>query len=111
MAKNGKKSNKLAELGKERGYLTSDEISKSLSSSEIDSEDVNDLIDLGIDVINDKKLDPSIINDRPVTLEEALPVVDAFAQTAVEWIGGQREAGSAAGLAADISVKKDKFFR
>ena len=77
MAKNGKKSNKLAELGKERGYLTSEEISKSLSSSEIDSEDVNDLIDLGIDVINDKKLDPSIINDRPMSLEEALPVVDA----------------------------------
>ena len=45
MAKNGKKSNKLAELGKERGYLTSDEISSSLSSGEIDSEDVNSLIE------------------------------------------------------------------
>ena len=46
--------------------------------TEIDSEEVNDLVDLGIDVINDKKLDPSIINDRPSTLEEAvLPVMDA----------------------------------
>ncbi|MBQ2312634.1 MAG: hypothetical protein II183_00525, partial [Elusimicrobiaceae bacterium] len=77
MAKNGKKSNKLAELGKERGYLTSDEISSSLSSGEIDSEDVNSLIEQDIDVINDKKFAPSIINDRPTTLEEALPVVDA----------------------------------
>ena len=78
MAKNSNsKSKKLAELGKERGYLTSDEISKSLNSEEIDSEDVNDLIDLGIDVINDKKFAPSIINDRPITLEEALPTVDA----------------------------------
>ena len=70
MAKNSNsKSKKLAELGKERGYLTSDEISKSLNSEEIDSEDVNDLIDLGIDVINDKKFAPSIINDRPISLE------------------------------------------
>ena len=78
MAKNSNsKSKKLAELGKERGYLTSDEISSSLDSEEIDSEDVNNLIEQGIDVINDKKFAPSIINDRPMSLEEALPTVDA----------------------------------
>jgi len=75
MAKNSSnKSKKLAELGKERGY---EDTSKTIGSEEIDSEEVDNLVDLGIDVINDKKFEPSIINDRPISLENALPTVDA----------------------------------
>lgn len=71
MAKNSKLK-EFADMDKDRGY---EDISK---PEDMDTDDVNDLVDLGIDVINDKKLDPSIINDRPATLEEAvLPVMDA----------------------------------
>ncbi|MCR5504124.1 MAG: sigma-70 family RNA polymerase sigma factor [Elusimicrobiaceae bacterium] len=71
MAKNSKMK-EYADMDKDMGY---EDISK---PTEIDSEEVDSIVDLGIDVTNDKKLDPSIINDRPATLEEAvLPVMDA----------------------------------
>ncbi len=60
----------LIELGKEHGYLTLDEISRTLSMSNVKSEEVDELMstleDLGIEIVDRKKsaLTPVVEKER-----------------------------------------------
>jgi len=59
MAQDNKALKELVEIGKEHGYLTLDEINKSLTSAAMNADDIDGLMgtleDLGIQVVDRKK--------------------------------------------------------
>ena len=62
MAQDNKAFKELVEIGKEHGYLTLDEINKSLTSAAMNADDIDGLMgtleDLGIQVVDRKSIKP-----------------------------------------------------
>jgi len=74
MAQDNKALKELVEIGKENGYLTLDEINKSLTSSAMNAEDIDGLMstleDLGIQVVDRKKYKAVAMAEKEAYTEE-----------------------------------------
>ncbi|MDR1124132.1 MAG: sigma-70 family RNA polymerase sigma factor [Elusimicrobiota bacterium] len=74
MAQDNKAFKELVEIGKEHGYLTLDEINKSLTSAAMNADDIDGLMgtleDLGIQVVDRKKYKAVAMADKEAYTEE-----------------------------------------